>query len=70
MLESYGLNRARAQARVNILNSEGSGWFVDVVDGQFVVRHDGKPPKISNSSPTLCLVRVNSFRTEIQLKTA
>lgn len=69
-MEAYGQNKIRAQARANILNSVGSGWIVDRVDGQYVVRHDGTPATQPDARPILCLVQKNAYRKEIQLKAA
>lgn len=69
-MEAYGQNKIRAQARANILNRDGSGWVVGLVEGQFVVRHDGSVATQPDARPVLCLVKKNAYRTEIELKAA
>lgn len=73
MFEAYGQNKIRAQARANILNSEGAGWIVDYVEGQYVVRHDGiTPPPTGKPRATICIQRrqFNKRRVDLVIKAA
>lgn len=62
--------KARAQARANILNERDCGWFIAEVDGGYVVKHDGSAAPAGITQTRLCLVQVNRYRKEIQLKAA
>lgn len=61
--------KARAQARVNILNSSDRGWCVAEIDGGYAVRHDGSspPPAVKFA---VCIESVNRYRNEIRVKAA
>ena len=61
--------KARAQARVNILNTDDCGWFVAEVDGGYAVRHDGSAAPVTTKF-AVCLERVNPYRNEIRVKAA
>ena len=61
--------KARAQARVNILNTSDRGWFVAEVEGGYAVRHDGSAP-FPATQFAVCLEPVNMYRNEIRVKAA
>jgi hypothetical protein len=63
---------ARAQARVNILNTSDRGWYVAEVEGGFAVRHDGSAPPAAPARMAITITRrrCNSQRVDFHLQAA
>lgn len=61
---------ARAQARVNILNTSDRGWYVAEVEGGFAVRHDGSAPPAPTPrvAVTMTRRRFNAKRVDFHIQ--
>jgi hypothetical protein len=66
-MECYS-HRARAEARVSILNTQDRGWYVDEIAEGFAVRHDCSPPPVTQAQAAVCIVKRRFGRIDVLVK--